>query len=176
MHKNVLYRYWNDLHDLHGPLGPPNLEARELLSELSSLMMEIEALSCYLVLKQGRGLIWPSLGQTQKVKLISQILGKVKTFMFHIYSKIHEWFCTLKTMNGRSLWINGLFSRPNGLTRCIFFHSFHSWKNMQLVSPFGLSKRPFIHTDQPFIVFFVQSFIFFIMNVEKEQCMGREEV
>ena len=39
---------------------------------------------------------------------------------------------------------------------------------MQLVSPFGLSKRPFIHTDQPFIVFFVQSFIFFIMNVEKE--------
>ena len=89
--------------------------------------------------------------------------------MFHIYSKIHEWFCTLKTMNGRSLWINGLFSRPNGLTRCIFFHSFHSWKNMQLVSPFGLSKRPFIHTDQPFIVFFVQSFIFFIMNVEKEQ-------
>ena len=40
---------------------------------------------------------------------------------------------------------------------------------MQLVSPFGLSKRPFIHTDQPFIVFFVQSFIFFIMNVEKEQ-------
>ena len=89
--------------------------------------------------------------------------------MFHIYSKIHEWFCTLKTMNGRSLWINGLFSRPNGLTRCIFFHSFHSWKNMQLVSPFGLSKRPFIHTDQPFIVFFVQSFIFLIMNVEKEQ-------
>ena len=125
--------------------------------------------STYIVLKQGRGLIWPSLGQTQKVKLISQILGKVKTFMFHIYFKIHEWFCTLKTMNGRSLWINGLFSRPNGLTRCIFFHSFHSWKNMQLVSPFGLSKRQFIHMDQPFIVFFVQSFIFFIMNVEKEQ-------
>ena len=96
--------------------------------------------------------------------------------MFHIYSKIHEWFCTLKTMNGRSLWINGLFSRPNGLTRCIFFHSFHSWKNMQLVSPFGLSKRPFIHTDQPFIVFFVQSFIFFIMNVEKEQWFISREV
>ena len=88
--------------------------------------------------------------------------------MFHIYFKIHEWFCTLKTMNGRSLWINSLFSRPNGLTRCIFFHSFHSWKNMQLVSPFGLSKRPFIHMDRLFIVFFVQSFIFFIMNVEKE--------
>ena len=74
-------------------------------------------------------------------------------YVFHIYFKIHEWFCTLKTMNSRSLWINGLFSRPNGLTRCIFFHSFHLWKNMQLVSPFGLSKRPFIHMDQPFIVF-----------------------
>ena len=113
------------------------------------------------------GPLWP-LYDLHWVKLISQNLGKVKTFMFHIYFKIHEWFCTLKTMNGRSLWINGLFSRPNGLTRCIFFHSFHSWKNMQLVSPFGLSKRPFIHTDQPFIVFFVQSFIFLIMNVEKE--------
>ena len=42
------YRYWNDLHDLHGPLGPPNLEARVLLSELSSLMMEVEALSRYI--------------------------------------------------------------------------------------------------------------------------------
>ena len=29
-------------------------------------------------------------GQTQKVKLISQILGKVKTYVFHIYFKIHE--------------------------------------------------------------------------------------
>ena len=42
---------------------------------------------------------------------------------------------------------------------------------MQLVSPFGLSKRPFIHMDQPFIVFFVQSFIFFKMNVEKEHLL-----
>ena len=44
---------------------------------------------------------------------------------------------------------------------------------MQLVRPFGLSKRPFIHTDQPFIVFFVQSFIFFIMNVEKEHFLTK---
>ena len=40
---------------------------------------------------------------------------------------------------------------------------------MQRVRPFGLEKRPFIHKDLPFIVFCVQSFIFFIMIVEKEQ-------
>ena len=40
---------------------------------------------------------------------------------------------------------------------------------MQRVRPFGSEKRPFIHKDLPFIVFCVQSFIFFIMIVEKEQ-------
>ena len=40
---------------------------------------------------------------------------------------------------------------------------------MQRVRPFGLEKRLFIHKDLPFIVFCVQSFIFFIMIVEKEQ-------
>ena len=40
---------------------------------------------------------------------------------------------------------------------------------MQRVRLFGLEKRPFIPKDLPFIVFCVQSFIFFIINVEKEQ-------
>ena len=75
----------------------------------------------------------------------------------------------LKTMNARSSWKNGLFSRPNGLTRCRFFHSFHSWKNLQLVRPFGLSKRPFFHLDLAFIVFRAISLILFTNNVEKNQ-------
>ena len=77
------------------------------------------------------------------------------SFSTFIIKKMNDW--TKKTMNGWSVWINGLFERPNGLTSCIFFHEWNEWKNMQRVRPFGLEKRPFIHKDLPFIVLSVQN-------------------
>ena len=50
------------------------------------------------------------------------------SFSTFIIKKMNDW--TKKTMNGWSVWINGLFERPNGLTSCIFFHEWNEWKNM----------------------------------------------
>ena len=61
----------------------------------------------------------------------------------------------------------GFFQGHFGLTRCILFHSFHSWKSMQLVRPKWPFKKLLFHGNLTFIVFFVPSLTFFIMNVEK---------
>ena len=74
---------------------------------------------------------------------------------------------TLKTMNVIFPWNKGFFQGHFGLTRCILFHSFHSWKSMQLVRPKWPFKKPLFHGNLTFIVFFVPSLTFFIMNVEK---------
>ena len=63
----------------------------------------------------------------------------------------------------------GFFQGHFGLTRCILFHSFHSWKSMQLVRPKWPFKKPLFTWNQTFIVFRVPSLTFFIMNVEKIQ-------
>ena len=73
-----------------------------------------------------------------------------------------------KTMNARSKWKNGLFSRSNGLTSCRFFHEWNEWKNLQRVRPFGLEKRPFFHEDMAFIVLSANSITSISNNVEHE--------
>ena len=65
--------------------------------------------------------------------------------------------------------IYGLFSRLNGLSRCIFFHSFHSWKKIQLERPFSLSKTPYISLGSDFIVFFFHSLTLITINVRQVQ-------
>ena len=63
----------------------------------------------------------------------------------------------------------GFFQGHFGLTRCILFHSFHSWKSMQLVRPKWPFKKPLFHGNLTFIVFLIPSLTLFIMNVEKIQ-------
>ena len=71
------------------------------------------------------------------------------------------------TMKSDPREIYGLFSRLNGLSRCIFFHSFHSWKKIQLERPFCLSKRPYISLGSDFIVFFFHSLTLITINVRQ---------